>query len=108
MMKRALDLCCAARSVVRREAIPKLGRKLTSSLDCTKVSSRKNISFFALLFYRKGRYDFRCRAQVPQMGTYDFGTVLFCFSISLSETRLNKMRVPRDPVQGSIHARGSA
>ena len=37
--ERNVDLCCAARSVVRREAIPKLGRKLTSLLDCTKVSS---------------------------------------------------------------------
>ena len=33
------------------------------------------------------------------MGTDVFGTVLFCFSISLSEARLNEMRVPRDPLQ---------
>ena len=36
--------------------------------------------------------------------------VLFLFfcSISLSKAGLNKMRVPRDPVQGSVPARGSA
>ena len=49
---------------VRREAIPKRGGKLTSYLDFTKVSSRKNISALAVLFYRKFRYDSRGPGQV--------------------------------------------
>ena len=47
---------------VRREA--KRGGKLTSYLDFTEVSSRKNISALAVLFNRKFRYDSRGPRQV--------------------------------------------
>ena len=41
---------------------------------CTKVCSRKNIGAFALLFYRKGRYDSRRWVQAP-----GDGRVWYCF-----------------------------
>ena len=77
---------------VRGETIPN-GAGSCDELDCTKVSSRKNISAVALLFYRKFRYDSRRGAQAPRVETDEFGTVLFCFSISLSKAGLNEVRV---------------
>ena len=44
---------------------PQRDGKLISYLDFAKVCSRKNIGAFALLFYRKGRYDSRRWVQVP-------------------------------------------
>ena len=53
-------------------------------LDCTKVCSRKNIGAFALLFYRKGRYDSRRWVQAPGDGRVWY-CFLFVFPISLGE-----------------------
>ena len=47
----------------RREAIQNEAGSW-DDLDCTKVSSRKNISALAVLFYRKFRYDSRGPGQV--------------------------------------------
>ena len=64
------------------------GKLIISYLDFAKVCSRKNIGAFALLFYRKGRYDSRRWVQVPgdERVWYCF---FVCFSISLSRAALN-------------------
>ena len=57
-------LCCSA-CESGEGSDPQRDGKLISYLDFAKVCSRKNIGAFALLFYRKGRYD-SCRwVQVP-------------------------------------------
>ena len=51
LMKGTLDLCCAARRGSEERSNPKRGGKLISSLDFAKVSSRRDIIAFTVLFY---------------------------------------------------------
>ena len=86
MIKRALDLYCACRSVVRREAIQTM-QEGCDDLDWTRISFRKNINASFAILHECG-YDSRCRAQAPE-GNRRVWYCFFCFSISLSEAGLN-------------------
>ena len=59
IMKGTLDLWCAARRGSEERSNSKQGGKLTPSIDFAKVSSRRNIIDFTVLFYRKFKYDSR-------------------------------------------------
>ena len=87
--KRNTGLCCAARSVVRREVIPKLGRKLTSLLDCTKVFSWRNIIAFTVLFYVSVDTIFVVGARHPVWNR----RVWYCFFVFVFD-QFERGRVP--------------
>ena len=93
-------LCCSASESGERNDLQRDG-KLISYLDFATVCSRKNIGAFALQFYRKGRYDSRCRGQAPRMETHEFGTVFCLFSIS----RAGFSSVARKPLR-SVRVNG--
>ena len=96
-------LCCSACGRGERSNPNHAGS--CDDLDCTEVSFRKNISSLAALFYVSVYTILAVGSRHP--GTDEFGTVLFCFSISLSEAGLNEVRVEllegRQPRPGSIH-----